>query len=481
MAKANVINAQFDFDKLSRPAQIDLMEEYYNNNNLYESTRILKYLLGVWEEDKKPLRTPVHRSVEFYVAKICVGDAKVSAKSQQVTDAVNQILEWSNFNIVKPLQLRTMSKLGDLFRRVVSDRVSGKVWHEIVETKEVTDYTEDARGFITSIRIDTPIDVDGQQKIRTEYWTANAALPYMAIWEHLMDENTPLDQLGDPIFSAFLSDFGIDFVPFTRSPFANIGKKWGASCVQHALVKIDEANRQATKLHQTLYRYGKPTWVVSAGYMNPDGSPGKVGKVKSATDPNKKDIEVRDNTILYLDGVAKIDSLIPNIDYKAALEVLLSQEKELEKDMPELLYFSLPDKGIDPSGKALQTILGAAIDRAVQAQANYVEGTVRLNQMAITIGQFLGIISVAGTFDGGELAHTMKFSDPFPTSMKEKSEILKNLKDALGAENLKKALAFAGFTEEEIAGIVIPQPIVPNNPNNPANPANPNNPAPQVA
>ncbi len=62
-----------------------------------------------------------------------------------------------------------MSLHGDLFRKVVPQ--NGKVWHETVEAEYVTDFTEDTRGFMTSIRIDTPIESEGVDKIRTEYWT----------------------------------------------------------------------------------------------------------------------------------------------------------------------------------------------------------------------------------------------------------------------------------------------------------------------
>jgi len=47
MADSNVIYAQHDWDSLTRREQLDLMDEYYGNNSLYESTRLLKYYLGV--------------------------------------------------------------------------------------------------------------------------------------------------------------------------------------------------------------------------------------------------------------------------------------------------------------------------------------------------------------------------------------------------------------------------------------------------
>ncbi len=462
MTSTPIVYAQYDFDKMSHKEQIGVLDMYYSNNSLYESTRLLKYYLGVWSEDIRPLRTPVQRSVEFYVSKIVIGEPKISAKSKNtaLVQSIGDIMDWSNFQVQKPLHVRKMSLHGDLFRKVVSE--GNKVWHEAIQTECVTSYTEDTRGFLTSIRIDTPVESDGMERTRTEYWTVLEGVPYMAVWEHVMDESTPLDQLGDPQMFSPLRNFGIDFVPFVRSSFRNSGGAWGDSCVQHALLKVDEANRMATRLHQNLFRYNKPIWHISANYMNTDGSPGKVQKIKAATDVDKRDVEVRDNTILYSDGVTKIESLIPNIDYKGALDIVLSQEKELEKDLPELLFYSLPDHA-DMSGDAIRNLLGAAVDRANQAQSNFVEGTVRLNQMAISIGQYQGIFPTAlGTFDRGELAHSLGFDEPFPQNSTEKATTLQTYVNALGSTNLKLAMKLAGFSEEVISEVKIPEPIVPN-------------------
>jgi hypothetical protein len=455
MANSDVIYSQFDWGSLSRKEQLSLMDEYYSNNSLYEATRLLKHYLSVWNEDIRPLRTPVHRSVEFYTAKIAIGEPTVSSKSQSVTDAVKQIMEWSNFQIQKPVQVRAMSKYGDLFRKVVSE--NGKVWHEIIDSNVVTDFKEDARGFLTEIRMDTPITENGVQAMETEFWTVNDNVPYMAIWRHRLGDNATLEQIQrvkDPVLYVTLAKFGIDFIPFVRTPFQNNGTGWGSNCVEHALLKIDEANRSSTRLHQMLFRHNKALWAVSANQVMTDGTPIPAPKLKQGTNPDRTDMEMRDNTILYLPGNSTIQGLVPQIDYAAALSVLQAQEKELIQDLPELLYYSLPDR--DLSGKALRTLLGAAIDRAIQAQANFVEGTVRLNQMSMTVGMFQGIFPSLGNFDDGSLAHSVRFLEPFPLDAGEKAEVL-NLYAA--KMPLKIAMMFAGFSVEEIAKVPDEQPV----------------------
>lgn len=450
MANTDVIYGQHDWYSLPRRGQLDLMDKYYGNNILYETTRLIKSYLSVWNEDIRPLRTPVNRSVEFFVSKIAIGEPVISSKNASVIDAVKKILEWSNFQIQKPLQVRAMSKYGDVFRKVVSE--DGKVWHEIIPTAEVVDCTSDTRGFLTSIRIDTAIE---NGRTRTEYWTALEPTGYMAIWEHSLGEDYDLEQIQraiDPIMFESLSAFGIDFVPFAKSSFRDDGNKWGASSTEHALLKIDEANRQATRLHGMLFRYNKPLWVVSANQVTDDGSPVAPPKFKQGTNADKTDTASRDNSIFYLPGMTTIESLVPKIAYGEALQILQSQEKELVKDLPELLFYDLPERA-DLSGKAIRSLLGAAVDRAMQAQTNFLEGTIRLNQMALTIGMFQGIFPAMGSFDDGSLGHALTFGDPFPLDASETGQALKSLTD--GGLTLKQAMKKLGFSEEEIQEAIV--------------------------
>lgn len=443
MANSNIIYPQMDWDRLTRRQQLGLMDEYYSNNTLYENTRILRHYLGVWKEDMRPLRSPVHRSVEFFVAKVALGEPVVSVynKKQAVADAIKNIMEWSNFQLTKNSQVRSMSKYGDLFRKVVSE--NGKVWHEMVETEDVTDFQQDPRGFLTEIRIDTPIKDGFVQKTRTEFWTVNDAIPYMAVWEHSLHENATIEQIAqafEPVMYAPLSDFGIDFVPFVRSSFAEGVEKWGANCVEHALLKVDEANRQATRLHQMLFRYNKPVWLLSSNQVLDDGTPVPA--------PDVSNMEIRDDSIIPLGGNNTLNGLVPDIDYAAALSILKSQEEELEKDLPELRYYSVAERS-DMTGKAIRNLLGAAVDRAEAARTSFAEGTVRLNQMAMTVGQFQGIFSGLGSFDDGQLNHSIRFADMFPSDISEKSTTLSTLAGIQGMP-LNVAMKLAGFSDEEI-------------------------------
>lgn len=442
-SNSNIIFPPLIWDGLTRKQQISLMDEYYSNNTLYQNTIVLRHYLGWWSEDLRPLRSPVHRSVEFFSSKVPMGEPVISSKTNPaITQSVSQILEWSNFQIVKSKQVRSMAKYGDLFRKVVSE--NGKVWHEMVETAYVTDYKADPRGFLTEIRIDTPIVKDGIQSNRTEFWTVNDSVPYMAVWEHRLSEMTTIEQIAravDPIMYSPLSAFGIDFIPFVRSTFADTGKKWGANCVEHALLKIDEANRMSTRLHQTLFRYNKPTFLLSSNQVLPDGTPVPA--------PDTSNIEIRDNSIIPLAGNNTLETLIPNVDYAAALDILKSQEAELEQDLPELRYFMMADNQ-SRTGKAMKNLMGAAVDRAENARSSFLEGTIRANQMAITIGQFQGIFDDSlGTFDNGDFNHSIRLGDMFPADASEKASTLQVFVSA--GIPLPVAMKLSDFSDEEVA------------------------------
>jgi hypothetical protein len=83
------------------------------------------------------------------------------------------------------------------------------------------------------------------------------------------------------------------------------------------------------------------------------------------------------------------------------LAVLQSQLDEIAADLPELAYYQLRDR--DLSGIAMETALGDALDRLLEARYNGESALIRVCQMCITLGQNLGLFSGVGTYELGEL------------------------------------------------------------------------------
>jgi len=420
------------------------LREYYDNNGLYQVTQNAAYYNSTWVESMKPIRTVVNRSVEFYVSKVASGESYIATDNPSVRDAVEQVWKWSNFDTQKQLAVRYLALYGDLFIKLNTS--TDKVTFQIIEPQHVSSFKEDDRGYLTEVRIDVPIDVDGQSYTHTEYWSKPDG--YFAMWKHRLGVNARLDNLGDAQEVGYLAEFGIDFLPFVHIKFRDTGLLRGAGCVQHALDKIDEVNREATRLSQMLFRYNKPTWVVSANDKDATGRPLPPPKIKT-TNPNapEKDMTLTDNDIIYMPGLSTINSLIPPIDYTSALNVLNSLMDEIKEDLPELNYYTLREGNL--SGKAIKLLLAGAIDKASEARNNFVAGIVRLNEMALTIGQNIGLFSGLGTYERGDFTHNIVLEEMFPNSKDEVAVTLKVYVEA--GLPIGFAMKLCGFSEAEVA------------------------------
>lgn len=433
--------------QLSTPAAwYAVLERYYENNGLYDALAQLLRVSGLWMQGMKPLRNPAHRAVEFHVSHLWPGALPkalpITAKKTSVTEAIVQVWDWSNWGVEKQLTARNYANLGDLFVKVPTHRgVEGtvtQVFLQVLNAANVIDFKKDARGFLTWIRIDTfqmrTNEEGSEQMVRTEIW--NKAENSYKIYEHTKGKGAAINQLGDPTTNKPIKEsFGFDFIPIVHAKFCDVGTIRGTNCYFHALDKIDEANMMATRLHQLLFRYNKPTTVVMA---NSEDESGRPLPPPAISDRNQEMDETAaavlgDEDLWELPGYSKVEHLVPNIKYADALAILQAQVAELEADLPEMLYYELKDKG-DASGKALQTILSGAIDRVLEARGNAESALVRAQQMALTIGQLRQLpgfdASAIGTFEDGGFDHSFKERPVIPLSAKEVAETVKLEVDA---------------------------------------------------
>jgi hypothetical protein len=444
----NQLAIPFSHANLSPQEKYARLLEYYENNDLYSGVAANSYYTGYWVEAMKPLRGVVNRSVEFYAQKICPSSPEIITDHAAIIEPLEQFFKWSNFSAVKQLASRNLALYGDHFWKLVTG--SGKVYATVIEPAQVTSFEVDARGNVVEIRIDTPIEEDGINKCYTEYWNKDDG--YYATWIHTMDSSTALDQLGEPKTYGFLAEFGIDFLPFIHVKFRDVGKLRGIACTEHALDKLDEANREATRLAQMLFRYNKPLWVASANDKDAMGRPMPAPKVKTTpvSSGPSNNLETEDNSIIYMPGLSTLQTLIPPIDYNAALAVLDSMMSEIRADLPELNYYEMKDGNL--SGKAIKLLLAAALDRATEAQENFLQGLIRLDEMALTIGAFMNIFSGVGNYENGDFDHSIHMQEPFPVSIDEQAMTVKTFVDA--GLSVDSAMKLSGFSQEEIDGVM---------------------------
>lgn len=399
------------------------LRRMYSNNDLYSGHPL--------PEAMKPLRTAVNRSVEFYVAKVFpTRRMEVRAENSAVAEAVEKVQDWSNFEGQKPLWLRELSNLGDLFLKVNIGR--GKVWVENIDPALVTAISANSRGYLESIRIDKDL---GGGLWYTEYWEKEK----WAVWEQQpFGKTAPIDELGAPSASGTTAQFGIDFVPFVHVKFRDVGRLRGASCVEHAVDKIDEANRKSTRLAQMIFRYNKPLWVALAGGYDATGVPMPPPLTEVDLD-NKLDSD----DVVSLSGSGSLTSLVANLNYDSFLAIVNADIEEIEKDLPELRYYSLKDGQL--SGKAISLLLGGALDRAAEARNNFTQALVRTNEIALTMGKNAGVFSLGdASYDNGGFDHELVVDASFSDDISEKAATFKTLTD--GGMEIGEAMLQAGIT-----------------------------------
>lgn len=440
--------------------QYDYLRSYYLANGLYDVLRERFKRIGYGPEQIKPLRNPSYRVVEFYAAKmwpgpVATGIPLVGGKRQM--EAVEQIWQWSNLATEKQAMARNFPMYGDLFLKVATrSNAAGaveRVYIQNLEPQTVTELDTDERSYVTYIRLDIPQyrrkrDGTGDGYTLTEVW--NKAEQSFQRWKHKRPVGTTLDQLGAPVEARGFAEFGIDFVPIVWQPFRHIGDQRGMAAITPALDKIDEANRQATRLHQMLFRYNKPLWAATAGGNDATGRPlppPRLGidgaKLELSADPNTDDI-------VRLPGMAALTPLVPSVDYAGALEVIRDQMSEIRQDLPEMVYSQLQERS-DLSGVAIRYLLEAAIDRAVEARGNGDAALVRANQMALTIGQTAGLFAGLGTYEAGDFEHQIGPRPVLSLAELDRAQIVATYVGA--GIPAGTAARRAGWTNEEITAM----------------------------
>lgn len=435
--------------------QYNMLKAYYLNNGVYEIIDAMFSGFGVKRQELKPLRNPAFRVVEFYGAKIWPGPLPAAlpivTENRAIIEPIQQVWTWSNWGSEKQAAARWFACYGDMFLKVATKSDDAgkpvRVFIQNLEPQYVTDFDADERGYLTYVRIDTPqqrrVNDEVKGYLRTEVWDKTE----LRIWEHERTPQTPLSQLGPVLEQRPLSDFGIDFIPVVWQAFRNIGDERGSAAITPAIEKIDEVNRQATRLHQMIFRNNRALWAVSANAMDAQGRPLPPPRLGDASADNTLDVD--DDTIMRLPGQATLESLVPAINYEAALAVVAAQMAEIERDLPELAYYEL--RGRDVSGVAAELLLGDAIDRILEARGNAETALVRADQMALTIAQAAGLVSDIGDYANGDFDHTFAERPVLKLSDGERAALVQAWVTA--GVPLRTALKRVGWSEDEVIGM----------------------------
>lgn len=444
--RQSMVKAQLAFPRF----WYGMLEAYYFNNALYDDVQTALMESAIWTPGMKSLRNPVNRAVEFHVSKLWPGALPkalpIVAKNKNLPAEVEKIWAWSNFATQKQVVARQLAGLGDAFIKVAEKVEDGKVvrvYLDPIRPMNVTELELDERGFVIEIRIDVPSGNTTHTEVWSKTWGG------VRVWEHEKGLDQELSILGTPTKQITFEELQFDFIPIVHSKFRDIGQVRGSAAFVHALDKIDEVNRQTTRLHQMIFRYNKPTIALLANDVDSAGRP-LPPPVVTGSDSSDSPVNLHDDDVWPMPGRSKIEYLVPNLNYADALSIVASQMEEITKDLPEVLYYELANKD-NMSGVALRTLLGSAIDRVIEARGNAEPALARADEMALTIASIHDLIKDIGTFEAGDFVHTFAERDVIAISNTERAEILKT--ETESGIPLPIAMEHNGFSEEEIAKV----------------------------
>lgn len=414
------------------PRLYQLYLDYYQNTGLYDDVTAEARRIGQWRGAIKGLRNPAARIVDFYVKHVWSGDLDdalpLKGASGSTEKTVKQIWTWSNWQIKKQMYIRQLAIYGDSFLKVVHTQGvtpnQDRIRLQQIDPRLVTEVTADDRGYVTYIRLDNHLlRTDGHGAFtpytRTEVW--DKATQMMRIYERDVIQYD-LTQIV-PIKEEPFSTFGIDFVPFVWTMFKDIGEDRGVGAFTLLLDKIDELNQAATRLHQILFRYNRPVMALAAAGSDLSGRPLPAPRLEGRSIPGAPDGSfVGDDDLFNIPGGADLKMMVPNIDYAAALNIVVAQLKEIETDAPELLYFRLTEMG-DTSGRSIRHFLGPAIKSVEEVRANAEAGLIRAHQIAMTIGSSTRVFTGLGSFEKGDFDHSFEKREVIPISETDQAQI----------------------------------------------------------
>lgn len=387
----------------------EILWTYYLSNGLYDELRLMgHYMDNSWLSE---LRNPAYRVVEFYPAVIWPGPIDhglplvMDNENDAAAEAIHKLWDWSNWANQRQVAVRWAAIQGDIYLKVAQPADESKrVYLQLIDPQYVIDKEADERGYLTFCRIDIPFsgkpDRDtgerGEDFTYTEIWDQER----WRRWRHDKEPGVPIARLGEPELEVTLSSWGIDFVPIVHIRHLDIGGDFGIGAYTLQLSKIDQANLQATRLHKMLYRHNDVTWALTANANDASGRPLPPPRINDS-DGNATDvIELGGEKLLRLPGMSKLESLVPNLQYDSALEILRAMVDEIERDLPEAMYSRIKDLP-EVSGKALRLMLAPAVAKAHEVRGNHEDGLIRAQKMALTIGSKIGAWQAAGIKDVG--------------------------------------------------------------------------------
>jgi hypothetical protein len=194
------------------------------------------------------------------------------------------------------------------------------------------------------------------------------------------------------------------FVPVKHAPHVKEDDTpWGQVSYASTLGKVVEVNDQASLAHDSARKALNPIYVASGG------------RIPEADSTSRERDEI---IVLNIPKDASVTTITPQVDMAGVLGNIDRLLKEIESDLPQLALQGIRDKGMPPSGTAIENMYSDSADALIGIQGNCDEGLIGAVKMAISIAAYRGyddfrMYDPVKSFERGDLDFYIKQRDVF--------------------------------------------------------------------
>jgi hypothetical protein len=472
-------------DETRTRATLATLVAYYESEGLYERLRHGLAAAGelrLRPQDVENIRGVARPVVEFHAAHLFPGALPealpLKTENGRLAPAIERVWQWSNFSQRKQAFARWVAIREGFIK--VAQKDDGRPYFQVLDPRHVLEHETNERGHTVRILVQYPTtvveDAKKVRRVHTEEWTKERYRRWLG-----ERDGADLEKLDGLRETKPLEEFGIDFVPFVWAPFSELVPGVGIGAFEPHLAAIDNKNAAATRLDSMLFRYNRAVWGLEGTGTDADGRPlpppSIEGSYAQSYDPRTDEwsglprsagegavVKIGGDPFYRLPSGWSLKSLVADVDFRAALDILLSKDDWEHVLMPEVLYFRSKE-GANESGIARRYKLSAAIDRNLEARGNAEAAIARADAMGLTMGQNAGLPEFRniGSYEAGDFEHAVEEREVLPTSEAETAEVERartgvlieraRLFRELGmdtAELRKKAAEDAGLNPEKV-------------------------------
>nr|ASV43913.1 hypothetical protein [Hot spring virus BHS1] len=457
------LDANADFgDFAARQARYAIYWAFFENTayrNIHGWATKFKADYGLYKYTRN-IYNPAYRLCDFWRTHIWGGpldpEAGVRGALPIITDneslrvALAKLWRDSNWAINKNLCALHGSLFGDTFIQPVDDVERRKVYLKLIHPGIVKDVTLDPFGNVKAYVIEEKRPDPNDTRRMVTYTEIVGRDGDLVTFETRLN-NQPYAWNGKA--SEWTEPYG--FVPLVKIQHANMGLDWGWSELHPVLSKVREVDDIASKVSDQIRKNVDAPMLLS-GVTKPTTTPRTQQSATAET--GREEIPV-----LYGPVGATVNFLVAPLNIADSIAHIRGILEEMERDYPELQMDIWAASG-QTSGRALRTARQRVEAKVHERRANYDDGLVRAQQMAIAIGGFRGYDGYEGfgleSYKAGALDHSIGARPVFAADPLDDIELKQAFWAAAGAARAAGGMAAmvhylreAGWSEDDIRAV----------------------------